>query len=122
MKIYSCPAQVPAPKPDYANYNHAKELQREEEHQAKLKAFLLANGYPGKHTGAIYSEGVADGHALYMLADGPKSCLIHLPYGDGYQSRNAQFVPKSEVIRRIEGEKRFADLLAAKHAEQHATN
>ncbi len=119
MKIYSCPKEVPAPEPDYSNYDHTKELRAEEEHQTKLAAWLRSKGYTGKHTGAIYREGVADGYAVYMLADGPKSCLIHLPYGDAYQSQNAQFVPKAEIVKRIDAKKQFAALMAKRHAEQH---
>ncbi len=116
MKIYSCPTQVPPPEPDYSNYDHAKEMAAEETHKAKLAAWLKANGFPGKHTGAIYSEGVADGRALYMVADGRTFALIHLPYGDAYQGRNVQFMPKAEVIRRIEAEAKFNAMWKAKPA------
>lgn len=108
MKIYSCPDQVPAPKPDYSHYDHAKEQAAEEAHMADLKRWLILAGYTGKHTGKIYRDGVADGYALYMLADGSKACLIHLPYGDGYQSRDAQFLPKAEIVRRIEADARLS--------------
>ncbi len=101
--------------------DNAKELRAEEEHQARLAAWLKARGYVGPYTGAIYREGVADGYALYVLADGPKSCLIHLPYGDGYQSANVQFVPKSEVIRRVKADAAWAKLLKERHAAQHAS-
>ena len=44
----------------------------------------------------------ADSHAEYMLGDVPrKSCLIHLPYWDGWDHPDASFIPKTEVIRRI---------------------
>ncbi len=114
MKIYSCPKEVPPPEPDYRNYDHAKELRAEEEHEAKLKAWLVTKGYTGKHTGAIYREGVADGYASYMVGDGRSFILIHLPYGDAYQSRNVQFLPKREIIRRLEGAKAMAQLFARK--------
>ena len=110
MKIYNCPKEVPAPTPDYDNYDHAKEIAAEEKHKADLKAWLIKSGYTGKYTGEIYSEGVADGYALYMVADGRTFCLIHLPYGDAYQSRDIGFIPKREIIRRIEGEKRLTAL------------
>jgi hypothetical protein len=108
MKIYSCPKEVPAPEPDYGNYDHAKERQAEEAHQANLKAWLQKRGYTGKYTGEIYREGVADGYALYMVGHGRSFCLIHLPYGDAYQSRNVQFLPKKEITRRIDAEKAFS--------------
>ena len=112
MKVYSCPAELPAPQPDYSNYDCNKELAREEAHMEKLAKWLRARGYTGKYTGEIYREGVADGYACYMLADGPQSFLIHLPYGDGYQSRDVLFVPKKEIVKRIEGEKKFRKLFS----------
>lgn len=111
MKVYSCPPEIPAPQPDYTNYDHAKETAAEEAHSAALKEWLITNGWSGKYTGEIYSEGVADGAALYMLGDnGAKSILIHLPYGDGYQSLNVQHVPRKVIIERIEAGKRLAAL------------
>jgi hypothetical protein len=111
MKVYSCPAEVPAPTPNYRNYDSAKELAAEKKHQADLAKWLKTMGYKGKHTGGIYSVCVADGKAAYMLADGPtKSILIHLPYGDAYESRDVEFIPKKEIIRRIEAEKKFREI------------
>lgn len=110
MKIYACPKECPAPTPDYSNYDHNKEIAAENKHMADLKAWLVRQGFTGKYTGEIYKDGVADGYALYMLADGPKSFLIHLPYGDAYQSRDAAFLPKKEIVRRIDADKRLNTL------------
>lgn len=113
MKVYSCPKEVPAPQPDYSHYDHKKEMAAEEKHQVALKAWLVKQGFTGKYTGEIYSVGVADGHAQYMLADvppgytSPKSFLIHLPYGDAYDSRDVEFIPKKEIIKRIEAQKKL---------------
>jgi hypothetical protein len=109
IKIYSLPAEVPAPEVDYSNFDHAKVQADEEQHMANLKAFLVKAGYNGKHTGEIYSEQVADGYALYMVADAKAKNfgLVHLPYGDRYQSRNVGFLTKAEILRRIEAEKKF---------------
>jgi len=115
MKIFTCPKDVPAPTPDYGkDYDHNKTIEAEQKHMDDLKAWLKKSGYTGKYTGEIYREGVADGYALYMVADSPKFCLIHLPYGDGYQSRNVGFLPKKEIIRRIEGDKKLAALFRKK--------
>jgi len=114
MKIFTCPKEVPAPKPDYENYNGDKEQAKEEKHMADLKAWLKKAGYTGKYTGEIYKEGVADGYALYMVADGRSFCLIHLPYGDRYQARDVQWLPKKEIIRRLEADKKFRALWAAR--------
>ncbi len=120
MKIYSLPPQVPAPEPDYANYDSAKEMQRERDHTAVLAAWLKANGFPGKMTGEIYSEGVADGSALYMVADGRQFALVHLPYGDAYQSRNVAFLTKKEIIRRLEATKAFNKAFANAKSQETA--
>lgn len=112
MKVYSLPAELPAPKPDYRNYDHDREMRREEEHKQKLKEWLLANGYTGKRTGETVSFGVGDGAAQYMLAEGRQSILIHLPYGDAYQYPDVRFLPKAEIIRRIDGDKKLKSLFA----------
>lgn len=114
MKIYSCPKEVPAPQPDYAKYDHVKEDAAEKDHMKRLAEWLRSKGFTGKYTGEVYSTGVADGSANYMMADSPKSFLIHLPYGDGYHARDIQFVPKKEIIKRIEDRKRFRELFRKK--------
>src|SRR3989304_3088397 len=101
MKIHCLPTEVPAPTPNYTNYDSVKEIAAENKHMADLKAWLKKVGYTGKYTGEIYKEQIADGYALYMVADGGRNfALIHLPYGDGYDSRNVQFLPKKEIIAR----------------------
>jgi hypothetical protein len=114
MKVYKCPTEVPPPTPDYTNFDLEKELAEEKEHQTKLKAWLIKNGYTGKNTGKIVSFGVADGHAQYMLAEGKKSLLIHLPYGDAWQYRDVEFLPKKEILKRIQAEENLAALFTKK--------
>jgi len=114
MKIFSLPKEVPAPAVDYSHYDHAKVDADETKHMADLKAFLKKAGYKGKHTGKIYREGVADGYALYMIADGSSFALVHLPYGDGYQSRNVGFLTKKEILRRLEFDNKLNKLFAKK--------
>lgn len=115
MKIFELPKEVPAPSVDYSEYDRVKVLADEEKHMADLKTYLQKMGYSGQHTGGIYREPVADGYALYMVAHGGNTLsLIHLPYGDAYSSRNVQFLPKSEIIRRLEADKKMALLFAKK--------
>jgi hypothetical protein len=121
MKIYSCPKEVPAPQPDFSQYDHKKEMFREEQHQIQLKAWLISQGYTGKYTGEIVSFGVADGSANYMVADGSKSFLIHLPYGDAYQYRGVEFMPKKEIVRIIESQKKLNAIFAALPAKKPQT-
>lgn len=100
MKVYKLPQGLEAPEPDYSNYDAEKEQAAEAAHQAQVKDWLLKHGYPGKDTGRIYREGVADGHAIYMFADnGAKSALIHLPYGDAWQSRSVSGMSRTAILK-----------------------
>ncbi len=111
MKVCAPPDEVPWSEPDYANYDPAKEARREEEHRIALKEWLIKAGYDGKYTGEILSEPMADGYANYMMADkGRSSFLVHLPYGDAWDSRNVEFLPRAEVIKRIERKKNWAKI------------
>jgi hypothetical protein len=112
MKVYALPNEVPAPETDYRNYNREKEVARENEHMRKLAEWLRKAGYTGKRTGEIVRFGVADGYALYMLADGKKSALIHLPYGDAYNYNDVVYLPKKEILRRIDADKAMTKLFA----------
>ncbi len=120
MKVFSLPPELAAPEPDYSNYDRDADQAAEEAHKAQVKAALIDAGYTGPYTGEIYSEGVADGSALYMLADGKgkygSSFLFHLPYGDGYQSRNIQYVPKKAIIDGIKREREYAKLFSSRKA------
>lgn len=103
MKIYGLPTQTPAPIVDYSNFDGEKTHADETAHSATLKTFLIKNGYTGKHTGSILRMPVADGQACYMFGDTGKadSILVHLPYGDAWNSPDAEFLPRKEVLRRI---------------------
>lgn len=114
MKVYALPENLPAPQPDYRNYDATKEQAAEAKHCAEVKAWLISQGYKGKHTGRIVRFGVADGYAQYMIADGPKSFLIHLPYVDGYQYRDVAFLPKKEIIRRADADDAFQAMFSKK--------
>lgn len=111
MKVYSTP--IPAPEPDYKNYDFAAEQKREEAHQEQVKQWLLTNGYAGPRTGQTIFFGVGDGHAVYMYADASRSsALIHLPYGDGYQFPEVRYIPKAEILKRMDQQAKRPKLLA----------
>lgn len=111
MKVYSCPDECAAPEPDYSNYDFAKEQKLQEEHTAKLKSWLISQGYTGKYTGEIYQTARGDGYALYMIGDkGRSGILIHLPYGDAWDDPDVGFVPKTEIVKRIEQRKNWAKI------------
>ncbi len=110
MKVYKLPQGLEAPEPDYSNYDAKKEQAAEAAHMQAVRDWLKKNGYTGPHSGKIYREGVADGYAQYMMADGPKSFLLHLPYGDAYQSRTVSGMSKASVVKLIAAEDNFAKL------------
>lgn len=98
MKVYGCPQTLPAPEFDL---DYKKQEAAEQEHQEKLKQWLINNGYTNKHTGEIYRTRAGDGCAQYMIADGNPSCLVHLPYGDAWQAPDVEFLSKKEILKRI---------------------
>jgi hypothetical protein len=115
MKVYGLPEELlPVPQFDMSLSIETWE-KRLSVHTAKVKEWLLTNGYSGENTGKVLYEPVADGKASYMFGDaGAKSILIHLPYGDAYQSPNVAHLPKKEVLQRIERSEKIAALFAAK--------
>jgi hypothetical protein len=113
MKVYQCP--LPAPEVDYRNFNIDKMRADEDAHQEQVKAKLIELGYKGKRTGEIFSTPMGDGYARYMFADGGTKCaLIHLPYGDAWDDPDVQYLPKKEVLARIDRSKGIAALFAKK--------
>lgn len=113
MKVYSVPSEVPAPVVDWIHFDYHKMVKDQSDHQARLKAWLVSQGYTGKNTGKIVRFQVADGYAVYMMAEGRKSVLIHLPYGDSYQYPDVRFLPKKEILRRIAQEENLSKLFRA---------
>lgn len=115
MKVFALPSEVPAPHVDYRNFDLATVTRDEDAHKEALKKWLIAAGYTGELTGEIYSEPIADGMAQYMYADnGAKSVLIHLPYGDAYDSRDVEHVPRKVIVERIAGRKHLDALFASR--------
>lgn len=114
MKIFGLPETLPAPVVDFSNYDREAVQAAEDAHIAALKAYMIDMGYTGKHTGDIYSVPIADGYALYMLADGRGGGLVHLPYGDGYQCPNVQHLSKKVILARIKANKSMVSIFAAR--------
>lgn len=116
VKIYRLPDEVP-----YAGYDfklgYEGNIQLEKDHSAALRKHYEDMGYTGPNTGKVYREPVADGQAQYMVFEAPRGSnfkekffLIHLPYVDGYQARNVGFLTKTEIIKRLNFQDRFASL------------
>jgi len=116
MRIYGLPNALPAPVLErYSTEDLDAHYAAEAAHRERLKQWLREHGYTGERTGEIVRFPVADGFAQYMLADGVRTeCLIHLPYGDGWQYRDAKFLPKAEILRRIDAQKRVDALFDGK--------
>jgi len=113
MKVYASP--VPYAEPDYAHCDWSLEQKREDDHLAAIRVWLKDHGYNGPHSGKEFSRGVADGCARYILADGGyerRSFLIHLPYGDGYQYRDIEHLPKAVIIKEINRASKLKSIFA----------
>lgn len=102
MKVYGSPLDWQ----ENWNDDHKARATRIEAYEVLLVEELKKLGFTGKNTGRKCQFQVADGYAEYMLADGKKSALIHLSYGDGYQYRDVEFLPKKEIMARIEQRER----------------
>lgn len=115
MKVYSFPDHIEPPKLDFTNFDMNAYQAKEDACNAELKAWLIAQGWNGSNTGEIYRIPHADGHAQYMVAEGPRQFgLIHLPYMDAWDSPWASRATKNQVLQEIERSKRVAALFAAK--------
>lgn len=118
MKVYALPESLPVPAFDFNDIGGWQK--REEAHRESVRQWLKANGYTGKNSGRILRLPFADGYAEYMMAEGSQSFLFHLPYGDGYDSREVNFLPKKEVLARIEQQEKLDALFKRKAAERQA--
>jgi hypothetical protein len=102
MKVYGAPESIS--KPSWPQpFNHKQYDENCKAYRAEIVTWLQGLGYTGPLTGRIVAFGVADGSAQYLFADGGrKSFLVHLQEVDGYQYRDVEFLPKAEIIRRLQ--------------------
>lgn len=116
MKVYQAPDEVPSPSISLlVSSNTNKPYEKAcDDHREALKNWLKKSGYAGANTGKVVRFPVADGYAEYMLAEGKTSCLIHLDYYDGYRYPDVKFLPKKEILARIQQEENMAKLFASK--------
>lgn len=113
MQVYATPESLPAPQFDIDSTADAYDKLCDE-HSEKLKTWLKAHGYPGANTGKTVRFSVADGYAVYMLAEGKKSMLVHLDYWDGYNFPEVKFLPKKEILARIKQEEELSKLFGSR--------
>jgi hypothetical protein len=114
MKIYGMPAELEATIPNFMDLDWKAYDAAIEAHQQTVIAWLRDNGYPGKNTGRIFRTPRADGYANYMVAEGRSTWLMHLPYGDAWHDPDVQFLPKKEILARIDRADRVKSMFAAK--------
>lgn len=112
MKVFGLPEELENTLPGF-DFNQGIDTYTAaiERHKELVKAWLIDAGYDGENTGRIYQTPVADGYAEYMFADRTvgresMSCLIHLPYGDGWNARDIEYIPEDVILERIEQKER----------------
>ena len=111
MKIYSMSEELMEQIPEIDFKGSWQEYNaRVEEHQKLVEEWLRDVGYDGPNTGEIYQSQIADGYARYMIAEGPRTFLIHVCYDDGYHDPDVEFIPKKEILKRISARKEVAKL------------
>lgn len=108
MKVYALPGELAATVPAF-DFEGGWE-KKEEAHREEIRAWLKQAGYTGKNSGKILRESVADGYAEYMVAEGSKTFLLHLPYGDAYQAPYVHRMTKKDVLDSIRAQERLDEL------------
>ena len=101
--VYSLPKTIKKPETDFANYNHAEYLKKEEAFLKKLRTFIKSHS-SSKYNGKVVQFQVADSYAYYMVVSIRPSQVIHLPIGDEWEF---------QFINRLTG-KDLADQIDAK--------
>lgn len=103
MRVYTIPPSVKDEVPDWTDSLEKYEADIETFHALVAKT-LRESSYTGLRTGNIYSAPAADGYAVYMVAQKPTGtiALVHMPYGDAYESRDVEFLSGKEILRRID--------------------
>lgn len=121
MKVYRLPEGIEAP--DFADaivngrYDYKRDDELTEQFFAKLKTRLQELGYTGPLTGEKVYFPIADGKAVYMVAESKKTtALIHCPIGDAWDLPEWQTrgLTKTEVKKMVEGHRRMAELFGRK--------
>lgn len=116
MKVYAIPSGVKAPDFDASFVNgrfdiHAYDADVER-FFTELEAALRATGYTGKRTGKLWRAPMADGQAVYMVAERRSSiCLIHCPVGDAWHLPEWQTrgLTRADVVRYVDAPRMFGE-------------
>ena len=106
-KVSNPPAELPAPTPDYKNYDFKKEQAREEAWEKSLAGWCRKNGN-GDTAGKVVRTHVADSFACYMVFTEKPLQLIHMPLGDAWSAgkvweRGLRLSDVRQMVARSEG-------------------
>lgn len=108
-KIYTEVAAVPAPEPDYKNYDWELEEKREKEYLEALAAYLRECN-AGDLVGKEIHTPRGDGYARYMVVSHKPFALLHLALGDAWRAdeiweRGIRLSDAREMVNRRESKK-----------------
>ena len=116
MKVYAVPDAIKVPEFQdcmvNGSFDPAKYDTSNDRFFDDLEAELRRMGYTGKRTGKLWRSPMADGYAIYMVAEkGSTMVLIHCPIGDAWclpewQTRG---LTRAEVIKRVDAPKLFGE-------------
>lgn len=117
MKVYGLPAGINPPDFADALVNGRYDYKRDDENNEKffdaLKAKLQSMGFTGPLTGKLAYFPIADGKAVYMVAESKKeTVLIHCPIGDAWSLPEWQTrgLTKTEVKKMVTAKPLFGKI------------
>lgn len=116
MKVYSAPVEVKSPNVDYTKFNMDDYESENKRYFADLKTALVAMGYTKPLTGELVYYSMGDGSAIYMIAEGRTTFLVHCDVGDAWSLPEWQTrgLRKADIIKSVNGRKTLAALFAKK--------
>jgi hypothetical protein len=117
MKVYSFPEGITVPVLDFTKIDLPALHAAEQEATRQAAEALREQGYTGENTGEEFSIPHADGAARYMVAEGPPGsrvfALVHLPYGDKWDSPYSRRVTKKDVLASIARRRNLPSIFGA---------
>jgi hypothetical protein len=115
MKIYSpsVPHVWDYMKTDYTPNAYVED---QEANRVANEEAVRALGYTGKRTGKLVTDPVADGVATYMVMETPTGTinLMHMDWGDGYESRWAHRWTKKDILDMIKRREQWDEFMAGR--------
>lgn len=95
-------------------YSMEKDDELTEKFFDDLKNKLISMGHTGSLTGEVVRFPVGDGAAVYMVAEGSTTFLVHCPIGDAWSipEAHARGLRKSDIRDMIRREQRMRDLFS----------